>query len=191
MFQLFEFVNAWLPFSGVARIAVWAGVAGVISMLLYKRFSPQVRLEALMQELGKAQNELNEYDGEFDGMLPLLKRTLSLSLKRVWLSFAPSIVAAVPLIVVMVCIGYSHDHPSGQESPASVAQSVDVAGPDFAPDANNVGQPEKPAIGDQAMAEIAEDDAAFSPSWMRSWIFVFIVVSSCSALAVRQFGGII
>ena len=36
-----------------------------------------------------------------------------------------------------------------------------------------------------------ENASEYWPGWMQSWVLIFICVSSCSALAVRQFGGII
>ena len=98
-------------------------------MLFYRWFSPQSKLESLMQRLQAAQQEMNDYDGEFEGMLPLIKSTLSLAMQRVWLSFVPSLIAAVPLILVMVCIGSIEDSQLDQQvaTTAASVSSVDSA----------------------------------------------------------------
>ena len=135
-----------------------------------------------MEKLQVAQQAMNEYDGEFDGLLPLLKTTIGLSMQRVWMSLVPSLIAAVPLVVIMICIGSQVDGQSPQ-------QSVQIS--DNAELSTNAADPNL-----QNAVEIDEARDGFvsnskSPTWMQSWIVVFVIVSSGSALAVRQWGGII
>lgn len=192
MLDLFQTINSTLPLSNVGIVLVWAVIAGLVSMFVYRRWSNQQKLNALMEQIQQSQKELNQYEGnEFGEMLPLLKRNLSLSLKRVGLSLVPSLLAGLPLVLVMICL----DADIKQSSAASPQLQHALAQPDGG-SANESDLPAEtdtlPTETDESHSLAPQDDyLGFGPTWMRSWIFVFMFISASSALAYRQFGGII
>ena len=167
---------------------VWAVLAGLVSMFVYGRWSNQTKLNALMEKLKHAQKELQEFEGnEFGEMLPLIKRNLNLSFRRVGMSLVPSLLAGLPLILVMICLDVDIKHSAAAESQfRSLAAQVDVSG-------SVPNESVLPASLDNSAEQLdpRDDYLGFGPTWMRSWIFVFMFVSAASALAYRQFGGII
>ena len=131
-------------------------------------------------------------------MFPLLKRTLSLSLQRVGWSFGPSLVAALPLVLVLMFLdldiqsGLAADNLSSYSHPTenvldvnqveSVAAETATGGAALAHDLQTSQESE--LVG-------SPDCLGFGPSWMRSWIFVFMVISTASALTYRQAAAVI
>ena len=193
MFWAFDTINLLLPFTGAGLVVVWAAVAGAVSMVLYGRFSPQQRLQAIKEELQDVQEQLKQHEGELDSLWPLMKKNLQLSGRRVWLSLGASLVAALPLILVMVCL----DHQLQNRPMQSEAN---------APGASVLEGPSEPILPRLLVGKKADEGQVkvdmttlqtesrfldFGPTWMRSWIFLFICVSTVSALVVRQLGGIL
>jgi len=107
-------------------IAAWAVLAGVVCLELYRVTSPQKRISRIKQEAKAAQQELASYDGEMEGAWPLMKSMLSLSLKRVGIVIPATLLAAYPVIALLVWMSsaYGHVFPARGESVA-----VEVAAP--------------------------------------------------------------
>lgn len=95
-----NFVANILPPGG--RLVIWAALAALASMELYRIVSPQKRLTRLKAAIQAAQRRLADYDGSFDGAGPLIGRVLSLALRRVALVLPATLLAALP--IVMLCI---------------------------------------------------------------------------------------
>ena len=104
---LIESLALLLTPPNLIAVVLFATVAGAASMLLYRRYSPQQKLRGLDLELAETQQAIHRYDGEFDGMRPLFRQLISLSCKRVWMTFLPSVIAGIPLIIIMVCLGFA------------------------------------------------------------------------------------
>lgn len=83
------------------RLVIWAAIAGIGSMWLYGRFSNQERLAALKPQIKAAQDELARYDGPFDGLWPLIRRTLGLSARQMGLTLSPALIASLPLLFML------------------------------------------------------------------------------------------
>ena len=88
-------------------VAICGVLTGVLTMLLYARVSPQERLLLLTQRVTAARAELNRFDGG-DGQMvwTLARRALLLSLQQVGLTFFPTLVAMIP--VLLVAAGLEH-----------------------------------------------------------------------------------
>jgi hypothetical protein len=86
-------------------VAVCGLLTGALTMLLYARVSPQERLSVLSQRVTAARSELNQFDGA-DGqvMWNLARRALLLSLQQVSLTFVPTLLAMVPVLVIAACL---------------------------------------------------------------------------------------
>lgn len=89
----------WLP--EFVRLVVWGLALGAISTLLYRKISPQSKLKALADASKTSRSQLARYDGEFDGLMPLIKQFWSLALRHFLLAAASSI---PPLFLVLANI---------------------------------------------------------------------------------------
>lgn len=90
------------------RIVIWAVLAGLLSMELYRLLSPQRRIADIRQRLQAAQREMADYDGPAEGIWPVMSRVLSLALRRIFLVFPATLVAALPVLAVIFWLDTSH-----------------------------------------------------------------------------------
>jgi hypothetical protein len=113
-------------FPAPVSIAAWAVLAGIVCLELYRVTSPQKRIGRIKQEAKAAQQELSSYDGEMDGAWPLMKSMLSLSLTRVGIVIPATLLAAYPVLALLVWMSsaYGHVFPARGQRVA-----VDVAAP--------------------------------------------------------------
>lgn len=109
---LLEWIDQRLSavFPAPVAIALWAVVTGIVCLELYRILSPQERIERLKQETRVAQQQLSEYDGEFDGAWPLIRHLLRASLERVGIVLPATLVAAYPVLAVLVWMSNSYGY---------------------------------------------------------------------------------
>ena len=88
-------------FPALISVYLWALIAAFLSMKCYARFSNQGALQALKPEQQSARDQLANYDGPFDGLLPLIKQNLSLSLRHMRLTLIPALVGAIPILFIL------------------------------------------------------------------------------------------
>jgi hypothetical protein len=117
-------VTAVLPVP--LSITLWAVICGVACLELYRVVSPQQRISRIKHDAREAQQRLAEYDGEVEGAWPLMRRMLGLSLKRVAIVIPATLVAAYPVIALLLWMSsaYGHTFPAHGEPVA-----VEVAAP--------------------------------------------------------------
>jgi hypothetical protein len=80
--------------------------AGILSMWLYKVCSPQARLNDVVKQLKQSQARLASYDGDMSGAGVLMRATLKLSLQRLGLVLAPSLLAAAPMVAILAVLDH-------------------------------------------------------------------------------------
>lgn len=85
-----------------ATIVVWGIVCALASMELYRWLSPQTRIADMKHSLARSQRELNAFDGEFSEAWPLIRRMLSLALRRIGLVLPATIAASLPVLFLVV-----------------------------------------------------------------------------------------
>jgi hypothetical protein len=102
-----------LPVS--ARLVLWAVLAGATSMALYWLVSPQAKLEQAKQDVAAARRALAAYDGAFEGIWPVMGRSLSTSFRHLGLALGPALLGSLPVLVLM---GWMAGH-YGYELPAA------------------------------------------------------------------------
>lgn len=109
-----------------ASIAAWAVLGGIACLELYRVTSPQKRIGRIKREAKAAQQELSSYDGEMEGAWPLMKSMLGLSLKRVGIVIPATLLAAYPVVALLVWMSsaYGHVYPTRGER-----VDVEVAAP--------------------------------------------------------------
>lgn len=121
----FAAIDGYLPaaLSPLARIAGWGCVMAVVSMGLYRLISPQRKIASLRMQASAARQELATFEGEFDQLMPMVRRSLLLSLQQIGWIFFPALLASLPLIACLVWLdsAYSFHAPSaGQAVPVTV-----------------------------------------------------------------------
>jgi hypothetical protein len=101
-------VTSVIPAS--VSIAMWAALGAVVCLELYRVTSPQKRITRIKAEAKAAQKELSSYDGEMEGAWPLMKAMLGLSLKRVGIVGPATLLAAYPVIALLVWMSGAYGH---------------------------------------------------------------------------------
>lgn len=122
----FGVVDAWL--AGLlpewARLVVWGGIGGTVSMLLYRALSPQAAIRQARAGAAAARTALNAHDGAFAGAGPLIRGMLALSLRQLGLVLGPAVLAALPILFLVAwastAYGYRFPEP-GAEVPIRIA----------------------------------------------------------------------
>ncbi len=106
------------------RVSLWGLLCGLLSMWLYAVISPQKRLLELREEAATLQKRLSAYEGALGGATKLIRQHLTVAFQRLGLALAPSLLAGLPVIVVILWLGdsYSVSLPkSGDWQPVDVA----------------------------------------------------------------------
>jgi hypothetical protein len=83
------------------RLIVWGATSGVLSMMLYARWSNQQALAALRTELRAAHHKLATFEGPMRELMALTGRTMALSAKQMRLSIGPAFLCFLPLLFVL------------------------------------------------------------------------------------------
>lgn len=121
----------WLPVT--ARLLVWAVVAAVVSMALYRLTSNQARLATIKAEMAALRTQMAGFDGPFGEMWGLIGRNLGLALRQIWVTTVPAVIASVPVIFLLVWVSNSFDlalpEPGDQVAVAAHADAGDALPP--------------------------------------------------------------
>ena len=111
-------VPAWL------RLIAWGWLSGYAGMWIYRRFSPQQRIAEVRTSLAEVQKQLASYDGEFSGLLPLIRRQFSLAMRQLRLTAGAALLAALPILLMLPWLSnsFSERFPAAGESIAACAE---------------------------------------------------------------------
>ncbi len=85
-------------------LAFWALLSSWLTMWVYRRFSNQEEMAALKPQVKAIQKELSSYDGEFAGLMPLIRENFRLSGRHILLALGPALLAGVPVLFVLVWV---------------------------------------------------------------------------------------
>lgn len=107
-------------------------ISGVVSMLMYRRISPQQNLTQVGEDIHRVRAALVAYDGDMDGMLKLVRTAAGLSLKQLWLTGWPAVVSSLPVLFIAVPLSALFDFETPKSGdvvemrvlPASASQRV-------------------------------------------------------------------
>lgn len=83
-------------------LVFWAAVSGWATMWVYRAASNQDKLAALKPQVKAVQDKLKRYDGEFSGLIPLIRENFRLSGRHIGLAIGPALVAGIPVLFVLV-----------------------------------------------------------------------------------------
>ncbi|MGB0135577.1 hypothetical protein [Dokdonella sp.] len=129
---------------GILRVFLWGALAGYAGMWIYRRWSPQQRIAELRVELASVQRKLASYDGEFSGLLPLIRAQFALALRQMRLTAGAALLAAFPILFVLPWLSNQYDRefpPPGTPiqicaTPVGSASRLDWRALDQTADAN-------------------------------------------------------
>jgi hypothetical protein len=114
--DIFYVPVAWLISLGQAIglndalcIAILGAFCGYASMLAYRYCSPQAKLATLTDEIKNVRTQLMQYDGDFDGMFPLIATSLRLSLRHLGLSGFTAILASMLSVLIAFPLSTLYD----------------------------------------------------------------------------------
>jgi hypothetical protein len=97
------------------RLVLWAALAGLLSMLLYRALSPQRRIARGKTDLAAAQKALDTYDGNLRDAWPLMRHMLATALRQVGRTGGPALLASLPLVCMLAWLstayGYAYPQP--------------------------------------------------------------------------------
>lgn len=107
---------AFLP--PVAKLLLWAAIAALGSMELYRVLSPQRRIRALEVALRDTQRSVGNHEGSFADGWWLIRAMLGLAFRRVLLVLPATLIASLPLLVLIVWLdsAYGSTFPPPGES---------------------------------------------------------------------------
>lgn len=88
---------------GPVRVLLWGTVLGAVAMGLYGLVSPQEKIGEAAEASAEARREMRQYDGtELSVVWELSRASLKLSLRQFGLVLLPTLVAAVPVLLVIM-----------------------------------------------------------------------------------------
>lgn len=79
----------------------WGLLAASAGSWLYRGLSPQERIEHLRAEADRARAAMLAHEGDFEALLPLVRRTLALSARQLILSIGPAVAASLPALFLI------------------------------------------------------------------------------------------
>ncbi|WP_262690537.1 hypothetical protein [Kordiimonas aestuarii] len=95
-------IGAVLP--AAMRLALWALIASIVTMELYRLLSPQARIAELKLRFAQKKLALDSFDGEFEDAWPMMRDMLGAAFLRVGIVLPSTLVAALPFLFLVVCI---------------------------------------------------------------------------------------
>lgn len=110
-------------------LAFWALVSSWLTMWVYSRFSNQDEMAALKPKIKAVQKKLSNYDGDFGGLLALIKENFSLAGRQLMLALGPALLAGVPVLFVLVWISNAYGvimPPAGSKVEVRVIAATDA-----------------------------------------------------------------
>lgn len=102
-----------IALSDFFRLLFWGIVCGWLTMVVYRLLSRQDAIAELKSQQKVQQEAIAKFDGEFNELMPLIRRTFSLGFKQLGLSMGPALLATIPIlfIVAWVATAFVYETP--------------------------------------------------------------------------------
>lgn len=110
------------------RLVLWGVLCGWLTMLVYRRLSRQEAIAELKTEQKAQQEAIARFDGEFNQLMPLIRRTFSLGFRQLGLSIGPALLASIPILFIVAWVATAFVYTD----PEAGAQIMVTAEPDSA-----------------------------------------------------------
>ncbi|ROO33085.1 hypothetical protein [Salinisphaera orenii] len=121
---LFNFVDAGMAgvLPAAVRLAVWAAIGAIGTMLLYKMLSPQARIGEAKRRAKAARQRLNAFDGDFADAGPLIRDQFASAFRHVGLVVPGTMLAILPLLCLLLWAEthYGQALPEPGQAPAII-----------------------------------------------------------------------
>jgi hypothetical protein len=104
----------------LARLVVWAVLAAIASILVYRLLSPQARIAETKTAAAAARRRLNAHRGDLESALPLMRKSLALAGLQVLLVLPGALVGSLPVLSLLIWLDttYARDFPPELATPA-------------------------------------------------------------------------
>jgi hypothetical protein len=111
-----------------ARLVVWAILAAVASILVYRLLSPQAKIAETKIAAAAARRRLNAHRGDLESAFPLMRKSLGLASLQVLLVLPGALIGSLPVLSLLIWLdgAYARDFPTAQTTPTV---EVSPAGP--------------------------------------------------------------
>ena len=86
------------------RLILWGVVCGWLTMIVYRRLSRQEAIAELKAKQKVQQQAIAGFDGEFNELMPLIRRTFSLGFRQLGLSIGPALLATIPILFIVAWV---------------------------------------------------------------------------------------
>ena len=86
----------------IARVILWASLAGASSMAIYAKTSPQEKLKEISNQSRTMMADLSKHEGDFNELLALTKANLRMAGARLWYTIPATIVALAPVLYILI-----------------------------------------------------------------------------------------
>lgn len=137
------------------RILIWGVISALLSMEIYRLLSPQHRIARIRRELRDAQQDMASYDGPAEGIWPLISKVLSLACRRLLLVFPATLVAAVPVLAVILWLDSAHAYRLPGPGEAFQVRASDPAYSGTLLPTGDVATPAKALLADSSGQPVA------------------------------------
>jgi hypothetical protein len=112
LFPALNMVDRWLasllPFA--VRLSTWGALAGILSITIYAKLSPQASIVKLKKKTRSLQHQMLSLDLKFADFLRLSKENLKTSLRLFSTVLGPGLVSVLPVLLLAVwihtCLAY-------------------------------------------------------------------------------------
>lgn len=104
IFPVLSAIDAWMAITLplLVRISIWGGIAGALAIGIYALASNQTVISHLKSESRQLRRQILDSDLEYNVFLELMKRNLKVSLVLLGRVIGPSLLAALPVIIVAI-----------------------------------------------------------------------------------------
>lgn len=89
---------------GGLRLVGWGILSGWLTMLLYRRFSRQEAIAELKAAQKQLQDKIARFEGEFNELMPMIRKAFSLGFRQLGLSIGPAILATIPILFIVAWV---------------------------------------------------------------------------------------
>jgi hypothetical protein len=112
LFPILSMLDRWfadlLPLA--IRLSVWGALAGILSIIIYAKISPQSSIAKLKKKTRALQREMLNVDLEFKDFLRISRENLKTSIRLFITVLGPALISAVPVIFFAIwihtCLAY-------------------------------------------------------------------------------------
>jgi hypothetical protein len=103
----------------LARLVVWAILAAILSILVYRLLSPQAKIAEIKAAAMAARRRLNAHRGDLESAMPLMRRSMALASRQVLLVLPGALIGSLPVLALLIWLdgAYARNFPPEHAAP--------------------------------------------------------------------------